>query len=149
VPYPLLELHPANQSYFYDWYAYNLMNFLEFVSDKYVALNVQHNLNGLIFNKIPLIKKLQWRENFSFKCLYGGLDAANDPSNTNGIFYFPTDAQGNAITHALGKTPYVEMSVGIGNLFRLIRVDYVWRLTYTDLPGVTKWGVRVMLAPKF
>lgn len=149
VPYPLLEIHPANQSYFYDWYAFNLMNFMEFVSDKYVTLNVQHNFNGLVFNKIPLLKKLQWRENFSFKGIYGGLDDRNNPALTAGLFKFPQDAAGNTITHTLSSKPYMEMSVGIGNLFHFLRVDYVWRLSYTDLPTATKWGVRVMFGPKF
>lgn len=149
VPYPLLELHPANQSYFYDWYAFNLMNFLEFVSDKYVSLNVQHNFNGLVFNKIPYFKKLQWRENFSFKCLYGGLDRANDPTYTTGLFNFPVNEAGNSITHALGNKPYIEMSAGVSNIFSFLRVDYVWRVNYLDLPDVAPWGVRLMFAPKF
>jgi hypothetical protein len=149
VPYPLLEIHSANQSYQYDWYAYNLMNYLEFVSDRYVSLSIQHHFNGLIFNKLPLIKKLHLRENFSFKGLYGGLGAANDPSRTNGLFYFPVDKNGLSITHRLGQTPYVEISAGISNIFNMIRVDYVWRMTYLDLPGARKGGIRVSLAPKF
>ena len=149
VPYPLLEIHPANQSYFYDWYAYNLMNFMEFVSDKYVALNVQHNFNGLFFNKVPLLKKLQWRENFSFKGIYGGIDDRNNPELTTGLFKFPKDTNGNSITQSLGRKPYIEMSVGISNLFRVIRVDYVWRVNYNELPGTSQWGIRAMFAPKF
>ena len=149
VPYPLLEAHPANQTYFYDWYAFNLMNFLEFVSDKYVSLNVQHNFNGLILNKIPLIKKLQWREAFSFKAVYGGLDNRNNPLLTKGLFEFPKSEDGTYLTHILDRGPYMEMSVGVSNLFRLFRIDYVWRVNYTDLPGAPEWGLRAMFAPRF
>jgi hypothetical protein len=149
VPYPLLEIHPANQSYLNDVYAYNLMNYLEFVSDKYVSLSIQHNFNGLIFNKLPIIKKWRWREAFSFKCLYGGLDAANDPTKTNGIFKFPKDKNGKSITNHLGKEPYIEISAGIGNIFQILRVDYVWRVTYLDVPGAQRGGIRVMLQGQF
>ena len=149
VPYPLLEVHPANQTYLYDRYAFNLMNFLEFVSDQFISLNVQHNFNGLIFNRIPGIKRLQWREFFSAKILYGTLSDQNNPALTGGLFKFPNDAAGNPITHRLGKKPYVEISAGIGNLFKAIRLDYVWRINYLDIPGAPSWGLRVMLAPGF
>ncbi len=143
VPFPLLEIHPANQTFIFDAFSYNLMNFMEFVSDKYLALNVQHNFQGFFFNKIPGLRKLQWREVGTFKMLFGGLDAANRAENTPGLFYFPKDLAGNSITHVLGSKPYIEASVGIGNLFRIARVDYVWRPNYRELPGVAKWGVRV------
>ncbi len=142
VPYPLLVIHRANQTYSYQLQAYNLMNFLEFASDKFVALNIQHNFGGFFFNKIPVIRRLKWREVASFKGLYGGLDQRNQPSLTNGVLRFPVDANGQTVTHTLEKQPYIEASVGIANIFRLFRVDYVRRLTYTDLPGVSKWGIR-------
>ncbi len=142
VPYPLLEIHRANQSYAYQLQAYNLMNFLEFASDKYVALNVQHNFGGFFFNKIPFLRRLKWREVASFKGLYGGLDDANRPDNSNGLLRFPVDYQGRTVTNTLENKPYMEASVGIANIFKLFRVDYVRRLTYTELPGVSKWGIR-------
>lgn len=142
VPYPLLEIHRANQTYSYQLPAYNLMNFLEFASDKYLALNVQHNFGGFFFNKIPLFKRLKWREVASFKGLYGGLDAENRPNPSNGLLRFPVDETGRTVTNTLENKPYVEASVGIANIFKLFRVDYVRRLTYTDLPGVSKWGIR-------
>lgn len=142
VPYPLLEIHRANQTYSYQLQAYNLMNFLEFASDKYVALNIQHNFGGFFFNKIPLLRRLKWREVASFKGLYGGLDAHNRPTDTNGLLRFPVDANGRTVTQTLENKPYIEASVGIANIFRLFRVDYVRRMTYTDLPGVSKWGIR-------
>jgi hypothetical protein len=149
VPYPLLEVHPANQTYLYDRYAYNLMNFLEFVSDQFVSLNVQHNFNGLIFNRIPGIKKLQWREFLSVKVLYGSLSDRNNPQLSSGLFKFPVDAEGNSITHRLTEKPYVEISAGIGNLFKAIRLDYVWRINYREIPGAPSWGLRVMVSPGF
>jgi hypothetical protein len=149
VPYPLLEVHAANQSYFNDLYAYNLMNFMEFVSDKYVALTVHHNFNGFFLNKVPLIKKLRLREVFTFKGLYGGLDQRNWPVNNPDLFFFPTDAEGNSITRTLGRTPYVELGVGVSNLFGVWRVDYIWRPYYLDRPDTARWGVRIMVAPGF
>ncbi len=142
VPYPLLEIHRANQTYSYQLQAYNLMNFLEFASDKYVALSIQHYFNGFFFNKVPLLRRLKWREVVSFKGLYGGLDAKNQPTDANGLIRFPVDDQGRTVTHTLEREPYVEASVGVANIFRIFRVDYVRRLTYTDLPGVSKWGIR-------
>ena len=142
VPYPLLEIHRANQTYAYQLQAYNLMNFLEFASDKYVALNVQHNFGGFFFNKIPFLRQLKWREVASFKGLYGGLDERNDPNKSNGLLLFPVDASGRTVTNTLENKPYIEASVGIANIFKLFRVDYVRRLTYTELPGVSKWGIR-------
>jgi len=142
VPYPLLEIHRANQTYAYQLQAYNLMNFLEFASDKYIALNIQHNFGGFFFNKIPMIKQLKWREVVSFKGLYGGLDKQNRPDNTNGLLRFPVDSDGRTLTQTLEKKPYIEASVGIANIFKLFRVDYVRRMTYTYLPGISKWGIR-------
>ncbi len=142
VPYPLLEIHRANQTYSYQLQAYNLMNFLEFASDKYVALNIQHNFGGFFFNKIPLLQRLKWREVASFKGLYGGLDQKNHPNSANSLLNFPVDELGRTVTNTLENKPYMEASVGIANIFKLFRIDYVRRLTYTDLPGVSKWGIR-------
>jgi hypothetical protein len=149
VPFPFLDMHKANQTYEFDWYSYNLMNFLEFASDRYVALTVHENFNGFFFNKIPLLKRLQWREVASFKALYGGLDARNRPSASNGLLKFPQDANGNVLTHSLEAKPYMEVSVGIANIFRIARVDLIRRLTYTNLPNVSTWGIRISLQGMF
>ena len=146
VPYPLLVLHRANQTFFYQQESYNLMNFMEFVSDHYASINIYHNFQGLFFNRIPLIKKLQWREVFTLKALWGGVHNVNIPNTDNRLLRFPTDIDGNnkevPITYALDGKPYIEGSVGIGNIFHLIRIDYVQRLNYLDHPGVSKWGIR-------
>lgn len=149
VPYPILKVHAANQTYSYQLNAYNLMNFLEFASDKWVGLSIQHNFNGLLFNKVPLLRRLKWREVASFKGLYGGLDQKNRPSDTNGLLRFPVDDNGKTLTHTLENKPYIEASVGIANILKLFRVDYVRRFTYTDLPNAPKWGIRARFKIEF
>lgn len=142
VPFPLLTIHRANQTYSYQLNAYNLMNFMEFVSDKYASANLDFYFNGFFFNKLPLIKKLKLREVASFKILYGGVRDENNPKE-NGLFKFPTDKIiGQQTTFALNKAPYLEVSVGIANIFKLIRVDLVKRLAYLDHPDISTWGIR-------
>ena len=80
LPFPLLIIHPANRSYFYSEYSYNLMNVEEFVSDHYLGLNIDHYFNGFFFNKIPLFKKLRLRELITAKILFGGLRNENNPA---------------------------------------------------------------------
>jgi hypothetical protein len=142
VPFPLLSIHRANQTYAYQLNSYNLMNFLEFVSDHYASLNIDHNFNGFFFNKIPLLKKLKLRESVSFKILYGGLRDENNPAYDQSLLLFPTTANGVATTYILNKEPYMEGSVGVGNIFKLLRVDLVKRFNYLDHPVVSEWGVR-------
>lgn len=143
VSYPLLFIHRANQTYSYQKDAYNLMNFLEFVSDQYVALNIDHSFNGFILNKVPLIKKLKLREIVTCKVLYGSLNKSNNPDFRNDLFKFPTDALGTPLTYYLNKKPYVEASVGLSNIFRLFRVDLIKRFTYLNNPNVSEIGFRV------
>lgn len=149
VPYPLLHIHRANQTYAYQLASYNLMNFMEFMSDRYASLNIQHSFNGFFLNKTPLIKKLQWREVVSLKVLKGSLTAKNDPASNPDLFRFPANGQGTPFVHALGKTPYVEGSVGITNIFKFLRVDLVRRFTYLDNPEVAKWGIRAKIKVDF
>ncbi|MDB5124142.1 MAG: hypothetical protein JWP94_2271 [Mucilaginibacter sp.] len=144
VPYPLLNIFHANQTYAYDIYSYNLMNFLEFVSDRYESLNIDQHFNGFFFNKIPLFKKLKWREVASVKAIYGGLSDNNNPVLHPSLYQLPVTTTGQPITYALGRTPYVEGSVGIENIFKFVRVDLVRRFTYLDHPDVAKWGIRTL-----
>ncbi|NQD70553.1 carboxypeptidase-like regulatory domain-containing protein [Sphingobacterium shayense] len=143
IPFPFLNIHRANQTYAYQLRSYNLMNFLEFVSDQSVATNVQYYMNGFILNKIPLIKKLQWREVFSVKAIYGGLRESNNPAYNQEVFQFQKNENDEPITYGFGSKPYVEASVGLTNIFKFVRVDYVRRLNYTDLPDAPKHGIRV------
>lgn len=142
VPYPLLTIHRANQTYAYDLDSYNLMNFMEFVSDHYGSFNIDQHFNGFFFNKIPLFKKLKWRETLSFKALAGGIRNENDPAYHPSLYQFPVRGDGTPITYSLGDKPYMEGSVGIENIFKFIRVDLVRRFDYLDHPDVAKWGIR-------
>jgi len=149
VPFPLLTIHRANQTYSYQLDSYNLMNFLEFVSDHYASVNVDHNFNGFFFNKIPLIKKLKLREAVSFKALFGGLRAENNPNNDPSLLQFPRNEAGEARTFELGRQPYMEGSVGIGNIFKILRVDMVKRFNYLNNPEVSEYGIRARVKLDF
>lgn len=142
VPYPLLMIHRANQTYSYQLQSYNLMNFLEFVSDRYTSAHIDYYLNGALLNKVPLLRRLKWREVATFKVILGSLRAENDPRITEGVMPFPADALGNTTTWSLADGPYMEGSVGIANIFKLFRVDLVRRFSYLDHPNAPEWGIR-------
>lgn len=145
VPYPFLFLPKANQSYGFMKWSFNMMNYMEFVSDQYVDLKIDYHLKGFIFNKIPLVKKLKWREVVGIKALIGNLREENYPGSKEGIFDFPQNSGQAQSTFPLNKTPYLEANVGIENIFKFFRVDYVKRLNYLDHPNVSNWGIRVGL----
>ena len=150
LPFPLLAIHRANQTYAYQLNSYNLMNFLEFVSDHYAAVNIDHNFNGFFLNKIPLLSKLKLREIVSFKAIYGGLRDENNPDKTTtGVYKMPTYENGLQRTYSLSKEPYMEGSVGLGNIFKLIRVDLVKRFNYLNHPEVSEWGIRTRVKLDF
>jgi hypothetical protein len=149
VPYPLLFVHRANQTYSYQLRSYNLMNFLEFVSDEYLSFYAEHHFNGFLFNKIPLFKRLQLREIISFKSIFGHVTDENNPEVTSGLMQFPTDSYGNPTTFTLKDKPYMEASVGIGNILKVFRVDLVKRLSHLDNPNVTELGIRVRFKFEF
>ena len=145
VPFPLLSIHRANQTYAYQLNSYNLMNFLEFVSDHYASIHLDHNFNGFFFNKTPLIKKLKLREVMSLKILYGGLRTENNPMKGDAALQFVRNQDGIQISNSLNREPYVEGSVGVGNIFKILRVDAVKRFTYLDNPAVSEWGIRARI----
>ncbi|WP_295770352.1 DUF5686 and carboxypeptidase-like regulatory domain-containing protein [uncultured Mucilaginibacter sp.] len=145
VPYPLLTIHRANQTFAYDPISYNLMNFLEFVSDHYASINVDQHFKGLLFNRIPLLKKLKWREVASVKSLWGGIRDENNPDLHPSLYEFPKESNGAPITYALGSKPYVEGSVGIENIFKVLRVDLVRRFNYLDHANIADWGIRTRI----
>ncbi len=141
LPYPLMTIHRANQTYAYQLNSYNLMNFQEFVSDHFAAVSIDHHFNGLFFNRIPLLKQLKLREVVSLKMIYGGVRDENKPSKDPTLIQYPT-FDGQTTTFSLERKPYVEGSVGITNIFKLIRVDLVKRFNYLDHPFVASLGVR-------
>ena len=141
LPYPLMTVHHANQTYAYQLNSYNLMNFQEFVSDHFTALSIDHHFNGLFFNRVPLLRKLKLREVMSLKLLYGGVRTENNPAVDPTLIKYPT-LNGLPTTFSLDKHPYIEGSVGVANIFKLIRVDLVRRFNYLTNPNVTEWGIR-------
>ncbi|WP_343112438.1 DUF5686 family protein [Mucilaginibacter sp.] len=147
VPFPLLNILKANQSIAYDADAYNKMNYLEFVSDHYAGINFTQSFNGFILNKIPLIEHLKWREFLSFKILYGGLRKENNPLFSKDLFLFPVAANGSNGTFSLGNTPYVEGGIGIGNIFKFLRIDMIKRFNYLDHPEVSPYAIKLGFRP--
>jgi hypothetical protein len=131
VPYPLMELHGGNQTYIYDYMAFNMMRYYEFGSDQFVSLSVFHHFEGLFFNKIPLLRKLKWREVITAKGVYGTVNAQNRKT-----LIFPTTLS------ALDKGPYVEASAGIENIFKIFRIDAFWRLTYQYSNPLDNFGIK-------
>ena len=149
VPYPLLTVHRANQTFGYRFMAYNLMNFMEFVSDKYASVNIEQSFYGFFLNKVPLVRKLKLREYATLKVLYGTVSEQNQPKNGSGLYEFPKYADGTPLTYSLDKRPYIEGSIGIGNIFKLLRVDLVRRFTYLEHPETDKYGIRVAAQLQF
>ena len=148
VPFPLLIIPNANLSYTIQKESYALMNAMEFFNDEYASWDLTYYMNGLIFNRIPLVRKLNWREVITFKGMFGNLSDKNrpDPLNTGSLFKLPYE---NDNYHYMSSTPYMEVAFGIENIFRILRVDYVRRLTYTDIPGISKWGIRIQFHIQF
>jgi hypothetical protein len=149
VPYPFLTIHRANQSFNYRYMAYNMMNFMEFVSDRYVAVNIEHAFYGFFTNKIPLVKRLKLRETCTLKVLYGQVSDQNQPRPGSGLYELPRYPDGTPLTYTLQDKPYIEASVGLGNIFKVLRIDLVRRFTYLDHPGVSRLGLRVAAQVQF
>ncbi len=142
VPFALAEIHHANQTYAYQLQSYNLMNFLEFVSDHYATVYADHYFNGFFFNKIPWLKKLKWREVIEAKVLWGGLRPENDPNKNPAQVQFPY-TNGKIETFALNNTPYIEAGFAIANIFKFLRVDFIKRFTYLNHPDIPPYGIRL------
>ena len=128
--YPFLKVHEGNQSYWLLTTAFNKLNFFEFVSDRYVGGFVENHWEGLFFDRIPLIKKLKWRLVTTGRITYGSISQRNLD-----IMKLPEG------TRFFGNTPYAEVSIGIENIFKIGRVDLVYRLTHLD-PGMNPMGIR-------
>ena len=154
VPYFLLHLPRANQSFAYRSGDFNMMNYQEFVNDAFVWAGAEHYLNGFFFNRIPLFRRLKLREVVSFKGIYGRLSDQNDPRVNEELIQFIED-DGREITYTLEDKPYLEASVGIMNIFKFGRIDMVRRLTYLDRPdvpemfGVKGMSIRIKMSASF
>lgn len=159
VPFPLLIMPAANLSYIKEDNMFELIDNMEFLNDRYASMMFSWDLNGKIFNRIPLLRKLKWREYIGCNVLWGMLSDKNNPylpqnANSNRLLYFPGtfDAENNFKCTSGGmnkKTPYVEVVAGIHNIFKLVHIEYVRRLTYLDDPGTQKWGIRGMVRITF
>lgn len=139
VPYPLLDIPMVSSSYFIKSDAFNLMDPVEFINDRSLLWYVTYYMNGLVLNRIPVIRKLQLREVFAFRGIWGSLSDGNDPfvgGGNEGLFSFPDK------TYRMDDMPYMEVSAGVENIFKVFRLDYVWRLSYKDHPDVDVRGIR-------
>ncbi|MDD2436431.1 MAG: DUF5686 family protein [Massilibacteroides sp.] len=144
VPYPLLILPNANLSYTIQPESYTNMNAIEFINDEYISWDVTYYMNGFMLNRIPLLKKMKLREVFSFRGLYGNLTDKNNPwEKPEGLFAFPERS------YVMGRDPYLEAGIGVENILKFFRLDYVWRMTYLDHPGIDRQGVRFSFEFKF
>ena len=149
VPYPLLIMPETNLSYIIQDETFELIDNMEFLNDRFASFYISWDFNGKIFNRIPLLKKLKWREYVGFRCLWGELTDKNNPfleqnAQSDVLMMFPS---GCRVMDP--KKPYYELSLGIHNIFKLIHVEYVRRLNYTDYPGVHKDGIRFMVRMTF
>jgi hypothetical protein len=138
LPYPLLELHGGNETYIFDMYAYNSMNYYEFVSDEYASATISHHFDGFFLNRIPLMRKLKWREVVGAKALIGRVNDQN-----KSLLIFPEHL------YALDRGPYFEATTGIENIFKIFRVDAVWRLSYLDNPKAVPFSIKASLQFSF
>lgn len=138
LPYPLMALHLGNETPLYTSITYNLMNYGEFISDRFASLQYEHHFEGFLLNKIPLMRKLKWRLVGTANIIYGGLSQKNrdiiapftpEGIPTLGFGYFDPDR------------PYVELGYGVENIFKFFRVDFVHRLSYLGNPDIRKFAV--------
>lgn len=137
VPFPLLENQRGNETYGYSRYRFNLLDNLAFASDQYVSIMTEFHMNGMIFNRLPLIRRLNFREVLSAKAMYGSL--RNEHAN---ILNFPEQYGGF-------KDPYVEVGAGIENIFKLFRVEAVWRVSPLEIENALDFGVRMGMKINF
>ena len=149
VPYPLLIMPVANLSYILEDQTFNLINNMEFLNDRYASLEMSWDMNGKLLNRIPLIKKLKWREFIGVKCLWGALTDKNNPylaqnEGSSVLMEFPEGC------YVMDKNkPYVEICAGVHNIFNILHIEYVRRLNYLELPTANKHGIRFMFRTTF
>lgn len=145
LPYPLLFVQRGNEAFVSSRNAYNLMNFFEFVTDQYVALNYEHHFDGLFTNRTPLIKKWKLRLFATGKGVWGSVTKEN-------LALLPeTDAAGRPVSGfgEINREPYIEVGYGVENIFKVIRVDFIHRLTHLDNPNARPFGVKLQLQLTF
>jgi len=130
VPLGLLNVVPGNQSYFSIYNTFSQLDYYEFVTDTYTSLHLEHNFNGRFFSRIPFLRKLNLREIVGVRGVWGDVSEANRDLNASGLTYLaPTDKI------------YYEYSVGVGNIFKVFRIDFNFRGNYLDTPGARNFGI--------
>ena len=137
VPYYMLLVPASNLSYISERETFNLINNMEFLNDRFASLMVGWDLNGKILNRMPLLRKLKWREFIGVSCLWGDLSEKNRTELPASMYMMDS------------KKPYVELRLGIHNIFKLVHVEYVRRLTYMDLPTAKRDGFRFYVRMTF
>lgn len=158
VPFPLLIMPPANLSYIIEDHTFHLIDNMEFLNDRYASLMFSWDMNGKIFNRIPLIKRLKWREFIGCNVLWGTLTDKNNPfleqnRNDSELFFFPgnfhEDGSFEYNSRLMNrKVPYVELVFGIHNIFKIFHIEYVRRLNYLQA-DTHKWGLRFLFRLSF
>jgi uncharacterized protein DUF5686 len=136
LPYMLLDVAPGNEIYYYNKYAFNLMNRYEFIHDRYAGINIEHNFGNGIFRLIPFMRRLKLRQFWSAKALWGSLSEENRLYNLDLNSTLPK-------FESLNNKTYLELGTGVDNIFKFFRVDFVWRLSPTPLPveRAKKFGI--------
>lgn len=138
LPFPLLKVHEGNETFFSSEAAFNLMSFYEFISDQYAMGWAEYHMDGLLLNRIPLLRKLKWREVIGARAVVGSLSSQNKEE-----MLLPEGS------HTLDRGPYTEVNIGIENIFKFFRVEGVWRLNYRDHPEISNFGLRIRVAIQF
>ena len=126
VPFQFLELLPGNEMYYYNRYAFNLMNRFEYVADAFAGFSVEHNIGSGLFRYIPLTRKLKFRQFYSVKGVTGNINDENKKLNFVGNYPYKS----------LDNKMYLELSTGVDNIFKIFRVDFVWRVLPENDPKI-------------
>lgn len=134
LPYPLLLINAGNETFYLDDMAFNTMNFFEFINDRTASLFLEQHLEGLLFNRVPLFRRLKWREVLGYKMAVGQLDDKHR-----------SEMQLLEFMYDLSRGPYMEASFGVENILKVLRVDAIRRLSYLDHPKARPWAVRLTL----
>jgi hypothetical protein len=130
VPLGLMGIIPGNQSWFVIENTYNLLNYYDFVADEYASLHFEHHFNGRLFSRVPLLRKLNLREIIGIKGVYGRVSDENRLLNASGL------------TYTAPEDIYWEYHAGVGNIFKVLRVDFAWRGSYLEMPDARKFAIR-------
>ena len=130
VPLGLLSVVPGNQNLFSIYGTFPQLNYYEFVTDTYATLHLEHNFGGRLFGRIPFLRKLNLREIIGFRGAWGSISEENQLINASNIDYI-----------APNEEPYYEYSVGVGNILKVLRIDFNFRGNYLDTPDARSFGV--------